>query len=141
MVSLFYHHTCTSSCRRSLHRSFSYRRHSMNETGYCPRWAESVESGALRAPDLPIQVIDIHTCIGSSACVGACPEHATRLVSGTTGLVDQDHSIGPDACEAAYPIEAIQPGFRTENCRVDLPFGTPAVATNAPGIFLAGKLG
>jgi thioredoxin reductase (NADPH) len=85
-------------------------------------------------------VIDTHTCIGSSACVGAYPEHATRLVSGTTGLVNHDHSIGPDACEAAYPIEAIQPGFRTENCRVDLPFGTPAVATNAPGIFLAGEL-
>ena len=61
-------------------------------------------------------------------------------MSGTTGLLDQDHSISPDACEAAYPIEAIQPGFRTENCRVDLPFGTPAVATNAPGIFLAGEL-
>jgi len=61
-------------------------------------------------------------------------------VSGTTGLVDQDHSIGPDACEAVCPIEAIQPGFRTENCRIDLPFGTPAVATKTPGIFLAGEL-
>ena len=86
-------------------------------------------------------VIDTHTCIGSSACVGACPEHATRLVSGTTGLVDQDHSIGPDVSETACPIEAIQSGLRTENCGIDLPFGTPAVATNAPGIFLAGKLG
>ena len=77
----------------------------------------------------------------SNACVRACPEHATRLVSSTTGLVDQDHSIGPDACEAACPIEAIQPGFRAENCGIDFPFGTPAVATNTPGIFLAGELG
>jgi thioredoxin reductase (NADPH) len=84
--------------------------------------------------------IDSHTYIGSSACVEAYPEHATRLVSGTTGLMDQDHSNGPDACEAACPIEAIQPGFMTENCGIDLPFGTPAVATNAPGIFLAGEL-
>lgn len=86
-------------------------------------------------------VIDTHTCIGSSACVGTCPNHATRTVCGTTSLVDQDHSIGPYACEAVYPIEAIQPGFRTEKYGIDFPFGTPAVATNATGIFLAGELG
>jgi Pyruvate/2-oxoacid:ferredoxin oxidoreductase delta subunit len=102
-----------------------------------PRMASQ---GLAEAPLTCHPGIDTHTCIGSSACVGAYPEHAIRLVSGTTGLVDQDHSIGPDACEAACPIEAIQPGFRTENCGIDLPFGTPTIATNAPGIFLAGEL-
>jgi hypothetical protein len=51
-------------------------------------------------------VIDTHTFIGSSASVGAYPEHATRLVSGTTGLLDHDHSIGPDACEDVCPIDS-----------------------------------
>jgi ferredoxin len=62
-------------------------------------------------------------------------------VRDTARLVKPDHSIGLDPCEAACPIEAIQPGFRTEKCGIDFPFSTPAVATNAPGIFLAGELG
>jgi thioredoxin reductase (NADPH) len=119
-----------------LHKPFSCRRHSKKETLYRARRAGTVKSVA----ELLTRhsVIGTHTYIGSSACVKACPEHAIGLVSGTTGLVDQDHSIGPDACEAACPIEAIQPGFRTENCGIDLPFGTSTVATNVLGIFLAG---
>lgn len=122
-----------------MHKPFSYRRHSKEETHYRARRAETVKSVAEPLTRHP--AIDTHTYIGSSACVRACPEHATRLVSGTAGLLDPDHSIGPDACEAACPIEAIQPGFRTEKCGIDFPFGTPAVATNSPGIFLAGELG
>ena len=54
----------------------------------------------------------------------------------TARLVEPDHSIGPGVCEAACPVEAIQPVFGTEKCGIDLPFVTTTVATNAPGIFL-----
>ena len=55
--------------------------------------------------------------------------------------MEPDHSIGHGACEAACPVEAIQPVFGTEQCGIDLPFVTPTVATNVPGIFIAGELG
>lgn len=81
------------------------------------------------------------TSVGSNPYIGACPEHATRFVSGTTGQMDQDYSIGPDASGAACPIEAIQPGFRAESVESITHIGTPAVATNTPIIFLVGELG
>jgi thioredoxin reductase (NADPH) len=85
--------------------------------------------------------IDTNKCIGSSACVRACPEQAIRLVSSTAVLVEPNHSIGHGACEAAGPVEAIQPVFGTEKCGIDLLFVTPIVGSNVSGIFVAGELG
>ena len=58
----------------------------------------------------------------------------------TARLVEPDHSIGPGICEAACPAETIQPMFRTKEWEIDLPLVTSTVATNVPGIFLAGEL-
>ncbi len=120
-----------------MHGSLYYRRHNKKETHYRARLAETVKS-ELAEPLTPRQVIDTNKCIGSSACVRACPEHAIGIVRGTAGLVEPDHGIGHGACEAACPVEAIQPVFGTEQCGIDLPFVTPTVATNVPGIFIAG---
>jgi Pyruvate/2-oxoacid:ferredoxin oxidoreductase delta subunit len=122
-----------------LHKPFSYRRHSKKETHYRARWAETVKS--LAEPLTRHPVIDTHTYIGLSACVGACLDHATGLVRDTAKLVEPDHSIGPGVCEEALPAETIQPMFGTEKCGIDLPLATPTVAANIPDIFLAGELG
>ena len=76
-----------------MHGSISYRRHSKKETHYRARLGETVKSVAEPLTRHP--VIDTHTYIGSSACVRACPEHATGLVRDTARLVEPDHSIGP----------------------------------------------
>ncbi len=60
----------------------------------------------------------------------------------STVLVELDHGIGLSACEAACPIEAIQPVFGTEPCGIDLPFVTPRpVRPTMSDLFIVGELG
>ena len=52
--------------------------------------------------------------------------------------MEPDHSIGPGVCEAACPVEAIQPVFRTEKCGIDHPIRHIDRCNQRPCIFLAG---
>ncbi len=117
-----------------------YRRHHKQETRYRARLAETVKSGVAEPLTLH-PVIDTNKCIGSSACVRACPEHALGIVRGKAVLVAPDHCIGHGACEAACPVEAISLVFGTEKRGIDIPQLKPTFETNVPGIFIAGELG
>lgn len=117
-----------------------YRRHSKKETQFSARLAETVKSG-IAEPLTLHPVIDVNKCIGSGACVKACPEHALGIVRGKAVLVEPDHCIGHGACEAACPVEAIQLVFGTEKRGIDIPQVKPTFETNVPGIFIAGELG
>jgi len=117
-----------------------YRRHRKKETHSRARMAESVKSG-IPEPVTLHPVIDPNRCLGSSACVKACPEHALGIVRGKAVLVQPDHCIGHGACAAACPMEAIQLVFGTEKRGIDIPQVKPTFETNVPGIFIAGELG
>jgi len=117
-----------------------YRRHSKRETRFSARLAETVKSGVAEPLTLH-PVIDVNKCIGSSACVKACPEHALGIVRGKAVLVEPDHCIGHGACEAACPVEAIQLVFGTEKRGIDIPLVKPTFETNVSGIYIAGELG
>jgi thioredoxin reductase (NADPH) len=117
-----------------------YRRHRKKETHFRARMAETVKSG-IPEPLTLHPVIDTNKCIGSSACVKACPEHALGIVRGKAVLVQPDHCIGHGACEAACPVEAIQLVFGTEKRGIDIPQVKPTFETNVSGIFIAGELG
>ena len=117
-----------------------YRRHSKREIHYRTRLAETVKSGVAEPLTLH-PVIDTNKCIGSSACVRACPEHALGIVRGKAVLVAPDHCIGHGACEAACPVEAISLVFGTEKRGIDIPQLKPTFETNVSGIFIAGELG
>ena len=117
-----------------------YRRHSKRETHFSARLAETVKSG-IAEPLTLHPVIDVNKCIGSSACVKACPEHALGIVRGKAVLVEPDHCIGHGACEAACPVEAIQLVFGTEKRGIDIPLVKPTFETNVSGIYIAGELG
>ncbi|MEK7236998.1 MAG: NAD(P)-binding domain-containing protein [Nitrospirota bacterium] len=117
-----------------------YRRHSKRETQFSACLAETVKSGVAEPLTLH-PVIDVNKCIGSSACVKACPEHALGIVRGKAVLVEPDHCIGHGACEAACPVEAIQLVFGTEKRGIDIPQVKPTFETNVPGIYIAGELG
>ncbi len=66
-----------------------YRRHRKRETRYQVRLAETLKSG-IAEPLTLHPVIDTNKCIGSSACVKACPEHALGIVRGKAVLVEPD---------------------------------------------------
>ena len=117
-----------------------YRRHHKKETHHRARLAETVKA-SIPEPLTLHPVIDTNKCIGSSACIKACPEHALGIVRGKAVLVQPDHCIGHGACEAACPVEAITLVFGTEKRGIDIPQVKPTFETNVSGIYIAGELG
>jgi thioredoxin reductase/NAD-dependent dihydropyrimidine dehydrogenase PreA subunit len=117
-----------------------YRRHHKKETHYRARLAETVKS-AIPEPLTLHPVIDTNKCLGSSACVKVCPEHALGIVRGKAVLIQPDHCIGHGACLSACPVEAISLVFGTETRGIDIPQVKPTFETNVSGIYIAGELG
>ncbi|MEO8157256.1 MAG: NAD(P)-binding domain-containing protein [Betaproteobacteria bacterium] len=104
------------------------------------RHQEAVAAG-LTEPASLHPVFDTARCIGSSACVSACPEHAIGIVEGKAQLINPAVCIGHGACQATCPMDAIKLVFGTEKRGIDIPQVDPAFETNVPGIFIAGELG
>ncbi|HRZ98393.1 MAG TPA: NAD(P)-binding domain-containing protein [Paludibacter sp.] len=87
-------------------------------------------------------VVDPKRCIGSGACIKACPEHdILGLRNGKATIINASQCIGHGACFRACPVEAISLWIGTEKRGVDLPHVLPTFETNVPGIFIAGELG
>jgi len=112
------------------------RRHAKN----VGQLRESVESGLIEPVSLH-PAFDSNRCIGSSACVTACPEGAIGIIHGKAQLVNPSSCIGHGACAASCPFDAIQLVFGSERRGVDIPSVKPNFETNVPGIFIAGELG
>jgi thioredoxin reductase/ferredoxin len=86
--------------------------------------------------------IDPSVCIGSGACVKACPEKdVIALVDGQARLVNPLACVGHGACAAACPVHAIELVFGTARRGVELPAVGPDFQTNLPGVYVAGELG
>ena len=98
------------------------------------------ESGLMEPPSLH-PAVDPTRCMGSGACVKACPEQALGVVGGKAVLINAAHCIGHGACAAACPVEAIKLVFGTEKRGIDIPNVTPHFESNVPGVFIAGELG
>lgn len=86
--------------------------------------------------------IDLNVCIGSAACVAACPEKdILGIVDGKATVVNTSNCIGHGACFHSCPVEAISLRIGTETRGVDLPHVNENFETNTKGIFIAGELG
>lgn len=86
--------------------------------------------------------VDPSKCIGSGACVKACPEKdILGLVNGRAKLINASRCVGHGACAAACPVEAITLVFGTETRGVDIPCLTSNFETNVKGVFIVGELG
>lgn len=104
------------------------------------RLIEAKEAG-LTEPASIHPIVDPGRCVGSGACVKACPEKALSIVSGKAVLTDASHCIGHGACLAACPVDAIELVFGTEKRGMDIPFVKPSFETNVENIYIAGELG
>lgn len=116
------------------------RRRQRVESEHAATLAEAVSAGLTEPPSLH-PVIDPGRCIGSAACVRACPEQALGIVGGKAVLTSPAACIGHGACHAACPVEAITLVFGTERRGIDIPFVKPDFETNVPGLYIAGELG
>ncbi|MFK5880395.1 MAG: NAD(P)-binding domain-containing protein [Flavobacteriaceae bacterium] len=86
--------------------------------------------------------IDLNTCIGSGACITACPEKdILGIVDGVATVINTANCIGHGACFHACPVEAITLRIGTESRGVDLPHVSETFETNFKGIYIAGELG
>lgn len=87
-------------------------------------------------------VVDHNKCIGSGACIAACPEKdILGIRNGKAVTINAAHCIGHGACFHACPTQAITLFIGTEKRGVELPHINQYFETNVPGIYIAGELG
>ena len=87
-------------------------------------------------------VIDLNICIGSGACIAACPEQ--DILGWRNGRGETIHAarcVGHGACFHACPVEAISLVMGTEKRGVELPHVNEHYESNVPGLYIAGELG
>ena len=101
---------------------------------------EALEAGLTDPPSLH-PVVDLSICMGSGACVRACPEKALGIINHKGVLINPAHCIGHGACATACPVGAIKLVFGTERRGIDIPYIQSNFETNVPGIYIAGELG
>lgn len=86
--------------------------------------------------------IDVNSCIGTGACIAACPEkEIIGIVDGKARTINTSRCIGHGACFHACPTHAITLVIGTEKRGIDLPHVNQTFETNVPGIYIAGELG
>lgn len=87
-------------------------------------------------------VINYDICIGSAACVAACPEKdILGVVNGKAVTVNASRCVGHGACFHACPVQAISLCIGTEKRGVELPHISEEFETTIPGVYIAGELG
>jgi len=102
---------------------------------------DSIETGRTEPVSLH-PYIDPNICIGTAACVPACPEgDILGIIEGRGRLVEPSNCIGHGECFRACPVEAITLVFGTEKRGVDIPHLKQNFETNVPGIHIVGELG
>jgi thioredoxin reductase/Pyruvate/2-oxoacid:ferredoxin oxidoreductase delta subunit len=86
--------------------------------------------------------VNLNACIGSGACIKACPEQdILGLVDGKATVINATNCIGHGACFHACPVEAISLRIGTEKRGVELPHVNQNYETNVKGLYIAGELG
>ena len=87
-------------------------------------------------------VVNPDNCIGSGACITACPEHdILGIVNGKATIINASRCVGHGACFHACPVQAITLCIGTEKRGVELPHISEEYETTIPGIYIAGELG
>lgn len=87
-------------------------------------------------------VVDANSCIGTGACILACPEKdILGIVNGKATTINASRCIGHGACFHACPTQAITLHIGTDKRGVDLPHINQYFETNVTGIYIAGELG
>jgi thioredoxin reductase len=112
------------------------------ESGIVEAKIKKAQEEGLHEPVSLHPFIDVNTCIGTGACVAACPEKDIIGISnGKATIINASQCVGHGACFHACPTEAITLRIGTEKRGVELPHISKNFETNVPGIFIAGELG
>lgn len=86
--------------------------------------------------------VDPEKCIGTGACVEACPEtNVLAVIDGQARLANPTSCIGHGECLRACPVDAIRLVLGTEKRGVDIPLVNTDFQTNVEGLYIVGELG
>jgi thioredoxin reductase (NADPH) len=111
------------------------------EKANAERLARSEMAGLGEPPSLH-PLVDPSVCLGSGACVAACPEgDILGLINNRPALLSASRCVGHGECAAACPVQAITLVFGTAKRGVDIPHVKGDFETNVPGLFITGELG
>ncbi len=102
---------------------------------------EDARAAGLNLPASLHPVVDYDACLGSGACIDACPEQVIGRVDGVTTLVKAGDCIGHGRCHDACPVDAISLVMGTAERGVDIPLLRAGYETNRDGVFVVGELG
>ena len=102
--------------------------------------SQAVADGLIEPASLH-PVVDLGICVGSGACVKACPEKAMGVIDGKGVVISPSACIGHGACAAACPLGSIKLVFGTARRGMDIPKVKRNFESNVAGIFIAGELG
>jgi thioredoxin reductase (NADPH) len=117
------------------------RREKKKSSAIAEKVATAKEEGRFEPVSLH-PYVDVNLCIGSGACIRACPEKdILGIVNGIATVINATSCVGHGACFHACPVEAISLRIGTEKRGVDLPHVKPNYETNVNGIYIAGELG
>ncbi len=87
-------------------------------------------------------VIDPEICIGSLACLKACPEgDILGIIDGKARLIHAEHCIGHGRCGVECPVGAISLVMGTAERGVDLPEVDEFFESSRAGVHVVGELG
>ncbi|MEO0600158.1 MAG: NAD(P)-binding domain-containing protein, partial [Myxococcota bacterium] len=115
-------------------------------------WIEYTERQAKRERDAakaagrhqPVTIqpfVNLGVCMGSGACVTACPEAVLKVIDGQAIAVNMSACVGHAACVSACPVNAIELVFGSEQRGIAIPQVNSEFETNVPGLYVAGELG
>ncbi len=121
---------------------FIYLRKKNRESRLVDEKISKAKKEGLHEPVSLHPYVDVNTCIGTGACIKACPEHdILGMRYGKATVINAARCIGHGACFHACPTQAITLKIGTEKRGVDLPHINQEFETNIPGIYIAGELG
>lgn len=125
-------------CATTLPYVYRYRR---QEAANRDRMARASAAGLNEPPTLH-PVVDPDLCVGSAACVAACPQgQIIGLIDGRAALLNASRCVGHGQCAAACPVAAISLVFGTARRGIDIPYLSAGFETNVPGMYIVGELG
>ena len=121
---------------------FFYIRLSKKKSRETTQKIEKAKEFGIHEPVSLHPVVDTETCIGSGACIAACPEKdILGIANGQAYTINASRCVGHGACFHACPVQAITLCIGTEKRGVDLPHVSRNFESNIPGVFIAGELG
>ena len=121
---------------------FLYLRNQRKKSRKVEKKIEKAKAEGLYEPVSLHPVVDPNSCIGTGACILACPEKdILGIVNGKATTINASRCIGHGACFHACPTQAISLHIGTDKRGVDLPHINQYFETNVPGLYIVGELG